>query len=336
MVFIHIKKIKGKKYYTLRMSVRKGNRVITKDLCNLGDDITKIKLDNLEREYKEKIRKSYKTLKNFLEKNIYLEKIKGKKLKKDSYLSKEQQMEIEAIFLHYKTKFLKLDKLTQKEIFENFIVNFAVNSTSIEGNTINFKQARDLFANEKIPKDKTLREVYDLKNTKKVILFLKNKKYPIDAKLIIKIHDMLLDNIDERKGFRIHDIRIFGQPFKPTPVRYIKPDVNLLIKWYNKNKKKLHPLVLSILFHHKFENIHPFSDGNGRTGRVLMNHILSLSGYPPNIITKRFGKDYLSAMNNADKAIKKSLIDSDKKNYQRLIDFAVSEFQVSYWDIFLV
>jgi len=317
------------------MSVRKGNKVLTKDLCNLGDDLSKINLDKLEKKYKDKIRKSYKTLRNFLDKNIYLEKAKKLKLKKDAHLSKEHQEEINAILLHYKTKFLKLDKLTQEEVFENFILSFAVNSTSIEGNTINLKEANELFTKEKIPKNKTLREVYDLKNTKRAILFLKEKPSKINENLIIKLHEMLMENIDKRTGFRTHEIKILGQPFKPSPARYVKADVRVLIDWYNKNKTKLNPLVLATLFHHKFEKIHPFSDGNGRTGRVLMNHILNLARYPPTVITKRFREDYISAMNNADKALIKSLINTDSIEYKKLIDFSILEFKGSYWDIFL-
>ena len=336
MAYIHVKNVRGKKYYTLRISVRKNDKIITKDLCSLGDDLSKINLDKLEKKYKTQIRKSYRTLKNFLDKNTYLEKAKKLKLKKETYFSKEQQEEINAILLHYKTKFLKLDKLTQEEVFENFILSFAVNSTSIEGNTINLKEAHELFTKDKIPKNKTLREIYDLKNTKKVILFLKEKSSKIDGDLIIKVHDMLLENIDKRIGFRTHEIRIFGQPFKPSPAGYVKADIKILVDWYNKNKTKLNPLVLAILFHHKFEKIHPFSDGNGRTGRVLMNHILDLAGYPPSIITKRFRKDYISAMNDADKALSKSLTNINFTEYKKLIDFSILEFKGSYWDIFLV
>lgn len=336
MVYIHIKQVRGKKYYTLRMSVRKGRQVITKDLYNLGDDLSKIDLNKLEQKYKEKIRKSYKTLKNFLEKNIYLEKAKKQKIKKDVYLTKEQQEEINAVLIHYKNRFLKLDKLTQKEVFENFILSFSVNSTSIEGNTIGLKEASDLFLKDKIPKNKTLREVNDLKNTKKVVLMLRENPVEIDGDLIVKIHDLLLENIDERKGIRSHEIRILGQPFKPSEARYIRADIKLLLDWYKQNKTKLNPLVLATLFHHKFEKIHPFSDGNGRTGRVLMNHILALEGYPPFIITKKFREDYLDAMNQADKALVKSLINSSFEDYKDLIDFSVLEFKTSYWDIFLI
>jgi Fic family protein len=335
MVYIHTKKVRGKKYYTLRMSIRKDKGVITKDLCSLGDDLSKINLDKLEEKYKDQIRKSYRTLKDFLDKNIYLEKAKKEKIKEDSHLTKKQQTEINAILLHYKTEFLKLNKLTKKDIFENFILNFAVNSTSIEGNTINLKEASALFSDEKIPKDKTLREVYDLQNTKNVILMLKEKSPKINEELIIKVHDMLLENIDKRMGFRTHDIRIFGQPFKPSPARYVKADVKILIEWYDKNKNKFNPLVLATLFHHKFEKIHPFSDGNGRTGRVLMNHVLDLVGYPPTIITKRFRDNYIEVMNDADKALTKSLLNTSPEDYKSLIDFSVLEFKGSYWDIFL-
>jgi len=336
MAFIHTKNVRGKKYYTLRVSVRKNDKVVTKDLCNLGSDLSKVNLDKLEKKYKGKIRKSYQILKKFLDKNIYLEKAKKLKLKKDPHLSKDQQEEVNAILLHYKTKFLKLDKLTQEETFDNFILSFAVNSTSIEGNTINLREANELFSEEKMPRNKTLREVYDLKNTKETILFLKEKHTKINERLIIKVHDMLLKNIDKRVGFRSHEIRILGQPFKPSPARYIKADMNILIDWYNKNKTKLNPLVLATLFHHKFEKIHPFSDGNGRTGRILMNHILDLAGYPPTVITKRFREDYLSTMNDADKALRKSLINIDPMDYKKLIDFSILEFKGSYWDIFFV
>lgn len=336
MVYIHVKKIGNKKYYTLRISVRKGDRVITKDLCNLGSDLSKIDVSRLEKKYKDKIRKSYKTVKNFLERNIYRDKVKNLKLKQDPYLSKEQQSDIEAILTHYKTKFLKIDKLTQEEVFEGFLINFAVNSTSIEGNTITLKQAYDLFKENITPKNKTLREVYDLTNTKKVIESLREEKPKIDADLIIKIHDMLLENIDLRRGFRNHDLRIFGQPFKPSPARYIKADINILLEWYNENKTRVHPLILAVLFHHKFENIHPFSDGNGRTGRVLMNYILGLLNYPPFIVSKRFRKKYLDSMSDADNAIKESLKDSKPDKYKRLVDFMVSQFKDSYWDIFLI
>lgn len=333
MVYIHIKRIGNKKYYTLRISVRKNNKVITKDLANLGSDINKIKLKDLEKKYKKEIRKSHKTIKKFLEHNHYLEKVK--KIKTSPYYSKEQLKNIEAIKLHFIKKFKKLNPLTREEFYENFLIKFAVNSTSIEGNTITLKEADKLLKEGTMPKNKPLRDAYDLTNTKKVINFLSTKKPKITLNLIEDIHDKLLENIDIRTGFRSHEIHILGQPFKPSPPQYIKADLKILLKWYEKNKN-IHPLALVTFFHHKFENIHPFSDGNGRTGRVLMNYMLSSFNYPPFIISRRFRTKYLETMNIADKALKTNIININLKDYRDLLDFIYLEFKESYWDTFLV
>jgi Fic family protein len=89
-----------------------------------------------------------------------------------------------------------------------------------------------------------------------------------------------------------------------------------------------------VLFHHKFESIHPFSDGNGRTGRMLMNHILMLHSYPPVVVNRKDRKEYLNAMNAADQAIKKSLVRTSIE-YKKIINFMSIQLQQSYWDIFL-
>lgn len=335
MVFIHVKTVGSKKYYTLRLSVRNGDKVIVKDLCSLGSDLSKIKIGDLEKKYSKEIRRSYKTIKRFLDKNIYLEKVRKKRIKDSPFYSRDQILEIEAVKHHYDSKFKKIDRLTQKEIYELFIINFAVNSTAIEGNTITLKEAINIFQEDIMPKDRTLREVYDLTNTKKVINFLNEKKPNMNLNLMIKVHDMLLDHIDKRVGLRNHDIHIFGQPFKPTPARYVRSDLKILMDWYKKEEKKMHPLAVAVLFHHKFENIHPFSDGNGRTGRVLMNYILTMKGYPPLVVPRRLRKEYLTSMNQADNSIKKSLISADLEDYKSLLDFMQSQLKASYWDIFL-
>ena len=117
------------------------------------------------------------------------------------------------------------------------------------------------------------------------------EKRPITEKLIIEIHKKLLENIDNRICFRTADINVFKSHFKTSPGIYVKPDINLLLKWYKDHKKKLHPFVLASIFHHKFEKIHPFYDGNGRTARLLMNLILNKRNIP--IITVETGeKDF--------------------------------------------
>lgn len=333
MVYIHKKMIGKQAYYTLRISERKGKKVITKDICTLGTNLAKINLDELEKKYHGKIRKSHSILKRFLESNIYEEMARKLKLKKHELLNEAELIAIEAARLHYSNKFSKIDQKTKEEILENFLIRFAVNSTAIEGNTISLQDASRLFREDILPKDHTMREVYDLTNTKKVFNELIERKPELNRELIIEIHDKLLENIDKRAGFRNHDIHIFGQPFKPTPARYVSADVKLLLDWHSKNKE-MHPFVLAVLFHHKFESIHPFSDGNGRTGRMLMNYILMQHSYPPVVVNRKDRKEYLDAMNSADKGIKASLTNTSKE-YEKLTSFMASQLQQSYWDVFL-
>ncbi len=337
MVYIHIKKVGNKKYYTLRVSARdKAGKIITKDIQNLGSDISKINIDTLEKKYRKEIRASYKTIRQFLDSNYYVEKIKKQKLRKHEFFEANLLEEIEAIKLHFKEKFLKLDKATRNDIYKLFLIKFAVSSTSIEGNTITLKQAAKLLTENIMPKGKTAREVYDLQNTQTVFFELLEAMPEITLSLIEQTHDKLIDKIDVRKGYRDHDIHILGQLFKPSPARYVKADMKLLLDWYNKNEKIMHPLALALFFHHKFESIHPFSDGNGRTGRILMNLILLKHKYPPLIVPMTKREVYLQAMNEADKAIEKSLLGTDIIKHQELFSFMINEYKKTYWNTFLV
>lgn len=334
MVYLYKKPTsKGKNYYYLRASEKKGQKLVTKDIAYLGSSIEKVKanLENLPK-YKDKIRKSYKIINTFLESNHFLEKAKKLKLKQDLLL-KEKTNEIEACKMHYLEVFSKFPELTKKEIFKNYVIEFAYNTASIEGNTITLEEARNLLNEGITPKDRTLREVYDLQNTEKVFFELLNltNKIELNPDLIIKIHDKLLENIDERKGYRTTDIHVVHSNFDASPGKYVRTDMNLLLKWFKENENRIHPLVLAIVFHHKFEKIHPFSDGNGRTGRMIANYLLLRSGFPPMIIHKKTRKEYLEAMREADVS---DLWKVDEK-YSDLIAYAVDEFIWTYWNIFL-
>ncbi len=332
MVYIYKKTIGEKEYYYLRASEKKGDKLITKDLAYLGSNTEDVKkeLENLPH-YKNKIRKAYKTIHNFLEYNRFIDEIKKLKLKQDLFLG-DKLIEIEACKLHYSKEFQKLDFLTKQEILKNFLIEFAYNTTSIEGNTIKIQEAKKLLEEGKTPKNKTLREIYDLQNTEKVFFEILEKKEEINNDCIINIHKALLDNIDKRIGYRTQDVRVIRANFKSTPAPYVKTDMNLLLKWYNENKERLHPFVLAVSFHHKFEKIHPFMDGNGRTGRMLLNYILIKNNYPPLIIQNKNREKFLTAMRKADNS---DLFKAKTEDYSKLVQFIADEMIKSYWSIFL-
>lgn len=332
MVYVYKKKLGTKTYYYLRASERKGAKILTKDIAYLGSSLEEVKksLDTLP-QYTKQIRKAYKTIHNFLESNHYVEKIRELKIKKDQFLG-EKLLEIEACKLHYNTDFKKQQSLTKEEILKNFIIEFAYNTTAIEGNTIKLAEARNLLEDGLTPKNKTLREIYDIQNTEKAFRFTMDSHEELTHESIIEIHKKLMEQIDVRIGYRTADVQVIKANFKATPAPYVMTDMDLLLKWYNAHKTTLHPLVLASVFHHKFEKIHPFMDGNGRTGRMVMNYILLKHEYPPLVVRTRFRNEYLLGLRQADTS---DLTQFKSENYGKLISFMADQMIQSYWNIFL-
>jgi Fic family protein len=120
--------------------------------------------------------------------------------------------------------------------------------------------------------------------------------------------------------------------FDASPGKYVKTDMDLFLKWFSENKDKIHPVALAIIFHHKFEKIHPFSDGNGRTGRMIANYLLLKNDFPPMIVHKKTRKEYLEAMREADES---DLWKIEESKYADLIDYGIGQFVETYWSIFL-
>jgi len=331
MVYVYKKTIGKKDYYYLRVSSKVGKNAVTKDIAYLGGSIAeaKVAISNLKG-YDAEIRKANRKINLFLESNHYLELAKKNKYKLDSLLE-DKLYEIEACKIHYDKDFKKQDKLTQKQLMDNFVVDFTYNTTSIEGNTIVLKDVSNFLREGITPKNKTLREIYDLQNTRKVFDSL-DLTAELDNKLITNIHSGLMENVDKRTGYRTKDVHVKDSHFSSTPWQYVQADMTELLKWYKVHIASLHPFVLATVFHHRFEKIHPFFDGNGRTGRMLMNFILLKSKYPPIILRKRYRTEYLDALSKADE---KNLFSKELAHYKDLVQFNSNEFVLNYWNNFL-
>ncbi len=93
---------------------------------------------------------------------------------------------------------------------------------------------------------------------------------------------------------------ILGASHIPPDVIDVPQQMKNLIDWHRDYQKKLHPVVLAALLHHTFVAIHPFFDGNGRTGRLIMNILLMRTSYPLAIILKNDWKKYYRVLQSAD------------------------------------
>lgn len=264
MVYTEIKEKNGKKYYYRVLSVRKNNKV-SKNRIYLGVDLKKNKLSKKEKEADKEL-----MLLSTLLKDEELKELK--KIKKD---------------------YLKLPKATSDNRYEAFVSLFTYDSTNIEGNTLTLQETSQLLFENVTPR-KSLREINEITNHKEAFDFILENKEDISKELILKLHKLVVKNTlkPELKNqigkYRTLQVYIRGTDWLPPKPTEVPKEMASLLSWYTKNKKKLHPLILATYFHSAFETIHPFVDGNGRAGRLLLNLILRKNNFPMiNIPSKR-------------------------------------------------
>lgn len=175
--------------------------------------------------------------------------------------------------------------LTQGEIerlTEEFIVEYTYNSNAIEGNTLTLRETDMVLRGLTIDK-KPLKDHMEAVGHKEAFDFVRDlvkDNVPISESIIKQIHYLVLaDKKEDRGVYRRVPVRIMGAKHEPVQPYLIQPQMEQLLEKYRNSTEHIIPKLAR--FHIKFEGIHPFIDGNGRTGRLLVNLELMKAGYPP-------------------------------------------------------
>lgn len=189
--------------------------------------------------------------------------------------------------------------LARRDLYDQFVLSLTYNTNRIEGSTLTEPEtAAILFQNLSLP-DKTLVEQMEVKNHQAALEFLfqsVQKREAIDQDFILKLHRILLNGIQSDAGaYRNHPVRIVGS--RVVTANYVK--IPSLMKDLETSIQEEEKDTISHVsqIHSRFEKIHPFSDGNGRIGRLLMHRMLLDKNLPPAVIRqeeKRFYMMYLS------------------------------------------
>lgn len=191
--------------------------------------------------------------------------------------------------------------LDNPDIRDQFYLSLTYNSNRIEGSTLSENEtAAIMFQNAALP-DKTLVEQLEVKNHQAALRYLfqylvENK--PLDEDLILKLHGILMNAIKPDAGnYRYHSVRIMGTDVPTANYLKIPELMKELVKDINKKSNDIFSQIADI--HSRFEKIHPFSDGNGRIGRLLM-HAMSLSeNLAPVVILQEKRRLYTAYLNKA-------------------------------------
>ena len=203
--------------------------------------------------------------------------------------------------------------LTQGEVErlrEEFMVEFTYNSNAIEGNTLTLKETAMALEGMTIDQ-KPLKDHMEAIGHRDAFLFvidIASKEIPLSESVIKQIHSLvLIDRPEDRGTFRRIPVRIMGAYTEPVQPYLIEPKITDLLATNEERKAKMGTIERIARFHLEFEGIHPFIDGNGRTGRLLLNLDLIRNGYPPINVKFTDRKKYYDAFDeyyrngNADK-----------------------------------
>lgn len=250
MVVVRKKKVKQHTYYYLEHSVRKGNKIQKKEIF-LGTRIPR----NIS-ELKERL------LDDIYTNTWYLDTDRIKK-----NFSKEQG---------------RIPKSVREKELLNFAIRFTYDTQRIEGSTLTRRETADLLERQITPSKRPLRDVKEAEAHRDLFYEIIESRKNLTLQTVLDWHWRLFNQTkpDIAGKIRKYQVAISGSKFTPPLPVEVFPMLTDFFHWYDRSKKKVHPVELAALAHLKFVTIHPFGDGNGRVSRLVMNFILNKMDYP--------------------------------------------------------
>lgn len=170
----------------------------------------------------------------------------------------------------------------EKDEWSSFAEHFTYNTNAIEGSSVREEEVPGILRKKKAEDADEI----ETRSVAKAVGFIRDTREELSLSLIKKLHRLCFQGskyfagefrkvevvIKDAKGEIVHS---------GVPALQVEDELRELIAWHNKNRKRFKPLALAAIIHNQFEHIHPFQDGNGRVGRLLLNYILLKNDYPP-------------------------------------------------------
>ena len=269
MAYTEIKVRNARKYYYRALSIRQGASVFKKRKY-LGADLSRKDLAGAEKEADRLMAVMESLLTD--QEIVFLERIKLEHARKPPETLQARYREFATLYTH--------------------------NSTAIEGNTLTLSESERLMLEDLTPAGKSYIEVCETIGHARAFDSMLAHDGKITKRFICELHEMAMRGASSPKfhteigRYRNVPAYIEGQDWKPPEPEEVAREMRKLLSWCSRKKSTLHPLVLAVRFLAEFERVRPFTDGNGRVGRLLMNFIMHREGYPmvsiPSVLKHRY------------------------------------------------
>ncbi|MGN6233275.1 MAG: Fic family protein [Trinickia sp.] len=191
---------------------------------------------------------------------------------------------------------------TVASLREKLMLEWTYHSNAIEGNTLTLRETKVVLEGITVG-GKSLREHFEATNHRDAILYVEAivaKHEALTEWQVRNLHALVLKSIDADQAgrYRQENVVIAGASTMPPDFMHLPAEMAGLMHWYD-DAGATHPIERAAELHTRFVKIHPFVDGNGRTGRLLLNFELLKMGYPPAIIRKEDRLAYYDALDTA-------------------------------------
>ncbi len=257
------RKRKGHPYYYLQHSFRSEGKVTTKEKY-LGKSLPD-ELDKVKRDFRMEIQP-------------------------------ELYMRLDSIHKNFQQDWGKLPKSIQVKQQQELAITFTYHTNAIEGSTVTEPEVRGIIL-DKVSPGKPLRDVKEADSHNTVFLEMIKEEKPVLTSLMLDWHKSIFGETKPELAGKIRDYNVRVGSYLAPNYTEVKKLMNQLIRFIKQMKGDINPVELAAIVHYRFEKIHPFGDGNGRIGRLLMNHILWFSGYPVLVIEYNNRNQYYNALN---------------------------------------
>lgn len=277
--------VNGKKKYYLAASFRLGPRV-EKVRVFLGTNIGRDEIEKRSRDARAELEN----------------KIRAAKSIGDPYrtvLSADEMKEVAMLTTRVR---IRLAHFSEDD-WKNFTEEFTYHTNAIEGSRVSKQEVKQILGDRRWP-ERSKEEISETLGVAKAVRFLRKSKDAISVELVRELHMMVFKNSKSfagetrrKSGVEVSVVDSTGRVIhQGAPASQVDTMLKRLAAWYRENRNMYPPLVLAAVVHNQFETIHPFEDGNGRVGRLLLVNVLLKHGLPPLNIEIENRTEYYEAL----------------------------------------
>ncbi len=283
MIKIYSKKFKNKHFYYLTEQIRIVDKY-KKLQVYLGKNIPK----NLSKYYDILERKERDFILKNLQKMFSLsDKIEWKQIEK-----------IELARIKQKYFFARLSRSQLEKFWGEFAIEFIFQSNAIEGSKLSAEEVKKIIEKKYIKKSWNKKEVIEVQNSLHAFEFIRSDDFKLNQKNIKRLHRIITANLDIDQGYKKKKVIVNNKD--TVPPQLVKGSLQKLIVQYKKDRKSKHLFFRAIDFHADFEFIHPFADGNGRVGRMILIWMLWKDNYGMILFKLKNRMKYFKSLDHAD------------------------------------